>query len=127
MSTLGLTLVGLASSSVTFVAGWIAARHLVLRLPVDFYTHGNGGSAARRATRSALGLALVAVGVVLLFLPGPGLLLIVAGLALSELPGRERLLRWALGRPKLLHAANALRARHGIPPLSLVPNGSSSR
>jgi uncharacterized protein (TIGR02611 family) len=48
----------------------------------------------RRPVVTLLGVGLIAVGVVLLVLPGPGLLIMAAGLAVlaSEYPAAQRLL-----------------------------------
>ena len=50
------------------------------------------GKLARRITLGVVGGALVVVGVILLVLPGPGLLLVLAGLIVlaSEFPALER-------------------------------------
>lgn len=45
--------------------------------------------------RTVLGAFLVLVGIVLLVLPGPGLLLIAVGLGLMDLPISHRLRSWA--------------------------------
>jgi uncharacterized protein (TIGR02611 family) len=65
----------------------------------------------RRVGVSVLGFALVAVGIVLLVFPGPGLLLIVAGLAVlaSEYVWAQRALNFA--RRKAAQARD--RARRG--------------
>lgn len=56
-----------------------------------------GGWVAWRIGVTLLGVAVVAVGVVLLPLPGPGWLIIFGGLGIlaSEYPWAARLLRWA--------------------------------
>ncbi len=81
---------------------------------------------ARRAVTLATGYALVLVGGVLFFLPGPGLPLVLAGLALlgRELPWARRL------QLRVQHAARSVagrvsryraRTRAGSAPLSPGP------
>lgn len=49
-----------------------------------------------RAVRIASGMALVALGVAMLVLPGPGLVAIAGGLVLlrNDVPAAQRLLSW---------------------------------
>ena len=71
--------------------------------------------------KNALGLALVALGVVLSLpgIPGQGLLTILFGVMLLDFPGKRRLERRLIGRPRVLDRVNRLRARFGKPPLVL--------
>ena len=61
--------------------------------------------AARTAWRSlvlVVGIALVGAGVALLVLPGPGILVVLAGLAVlaSEFPWARRALHWVRARAR---------------------------
>jgi hypothetical protein len=67
-----------------------------------------------------LGIPLILPGV-----PGPGLVLIVIGVSLLDFPGKRRLEQRVVGRPRVLKAINALRARFGRPPL--VVDGAEER
>jgi hypothetical protein len=101
------------------VAAWLLVRRTVLRLPVTAVTTGVPPHEGWRRHRARLlGASLIALGVVLLFLPGPGLPLILAGVLVCDLPGRATVLRWLLRRPTVLREVNRLRARHGVPPVS---------
>ena len=44
--------------------------------------------------RNILGYVLIALGVVQLFVPGQGILTILAGLAVADWPGKGRFFRW---------------------------------
>ena len=70
-----------------------------------------------RIVRNLLGAALALLGVLLLVLPGQGLLTLLAGLVLLDFPGKQRIIRGVLGRPKVLVVVNKLRSRRGSPPL----------
>jgi hypothetical protein len=85
-----------------------ADRHPVLRL-----TAWSG--------KNVLGAILVVVGTIMALpgVPGQGLLTILVGLMLLDLPGKRRLERRIIGRPRLLRAINRLRKRFGRPPLVL--------
>jgi hypothetical protein len=96
-----------ASLALAF-AGAMAARRAVLEVPADFLTHATSTTRARSVARALAGAALVGAGVILLVLPGPGVLLITLGLLAWTRPLRA-LLEW----PAILRAVNAFRVRHG--------------
>jgi hypothetical protein len=77
--------------------------------------------------KNLLGVALVMLGVLLSVpgIPGQGLLTILIGLVLIDFPGKRRMERWILKRPRVLDRVNALRRRYGKPPLVLVDASSS--
>lgn len=98
------------------VAGGLAVRRFLLELPPDVLDERCAPrSAARRALRMIFGLALIALGVALLVLPGPGVLLIALGLLVCA---PRRLMRWTATLPRVLRAINAFRRRHGRPDLA---------
>ena len=102
------------------VAGSLAVRRILLALPSDVLDEAPlPRSFVRRAFRMIVGLALVALGVALLVLPGPGVLLIALGLLACAPGSRRRLVRWTATLPRVLRAINALRRRHGRPDLAL--------
>jgi len=114
-------------SLVGTLAGFLLGGLTIVLLPVDYFTAPDQDYRWRRLhpalgwtvriARNLLGAALVLLGIVLLFLPGQGLLTIVVGLMLLDLPGKHRLLRRVLGRPGFLQAANRLRRWVGRAPL----------
>lgn len=55
----------------------------------------------------------------MLFTPGPGVLTILIGVMLLNFPGKRRLERKLVERPRVLEAINRLRARFGKAPLIL--------
>jgi hypothetical protein len=71
------------------------------------------------ALRSLLGALLVLLGILMLVLPGQGVLMIVAGLSLLRFPGKRKLLRRLLRAPGVHLVCDAIRRRAGKPPLQL--------
>jgi hypothetical protein len=61
----------------------------------------------------------VVLGLLMLVLPGQGLLTLLAGLLLLDLPGKRRLERRIIGSPRVLGVVNALRKRWKRPPLEI--------
>src|SRR5690606_10090931 len=72
---------------------------------------------AFRLGRNLLGVILLLLGIVMSPGPGPGMIVILAGLLLTEFPGKRRLEMWIIRRPGLLKAINWFRTRRGRPPL----------
>src|SRR5690349_12272044 len=118
---------GLAAC-VTFVVGTGAAAVCVLWLPADYFESTNVigrtspclnpfWSWAVFIGRNLVGAALIFAGIVMLFIPGPGLLAVLIGAALVDFPGKHRLISKLLARPHILTAANHWRERFHKPPL----------
>lgn len=104
------------------VAGVALAAVGVVVLPADFFlpkeqARPSAGRRIGRILKNLLGVVLVLVGLILLVLPGQGLLTIVVGLMLVDFPGKHALVAKLLARPHVLPVANRWRARFGRPPL----------
>jgi UPF0716 family protein affecting phage T7 exclusion len=69
--------------------------------------------------RNVFGSLLLVVGVLMLVLPGQGLLTILIGLTLLDFPGKRRFVRRLLMRPQVLRVINAIRRRFGVAPLQV--------
>ena len=64
-------------------------------------------------------LHLFAAGIAMLVLPGQGILTMLLGFILVDLPGKYRFERWLVTRPLALRSINLLRRRAGHDPLVL--------
>ena len=107
-----------------------AVTAVLLSLPADYFRADAPAAAwprspllrlAWRVGKNALGLALVALGVLLSVpgIPGQGLLTMLIGLILLDFPGKRGLERRLVARPQVLGSINRLRARFGRPPMEL--------
>lgn len=119
-------LAGLTASSLLLCLGSIVVvSWSVCRLPADYLVTGqawprvHGWKRAGRVLRNLLALVVLLVGVLLLVLPGQGLLTILAGCLLMDAPGKRRMELRLMQRPRVLAALNRLRGRRGRPPLRL--------
>ncbi|MBK5966922.1 hypothetical protein CCR95_23335 [Thiocystis minor] len=122
-------IIGVAGLSVaTFAGSLLALPFLVSRLPVDYFSdprrHRNRLGQDRplvyfilRGFKNVLGWALILSGILMLVLPGQGLLTIIIGLILSDFPGKFTLERRLASRPRILGAINWLRRLRGHHPL----------
>lgn len=112
-----------ASAALAIVLGAVVTllvRRALARMPADtFVRPPERRNLALRAARAIAGSLLVAAGVAMLFLPGPGIATIVVGLLLLDLPVNRRLAVTLLRRPALAAWVERLRRDAGSPPLEL--------
>ena len=120
----------LVASAVMFGAAVLAVPYLVTRLPVDYFAHPHraGASYPRRyrwlrwlwlIAKNILGAVFLFFGVLMLLLPGQGILTILFAFALLDFPGKFRMQRWVVMRKGVLESINWIRARADKPPLVL--------
>jgi Putative transmembrane protein (PGPGW) len=69
--------------------------------------------------KNLIGGVFVLAGIVMLVLPGQGVLTIMLGIALMNFPGKFQLERWIVSRGPTLWFINRLRRRRGRPALVL--------
>lgn len=74
------------------------------------------GSIVLAIFRNVLGVILLFAGMIMLFLPGQGLLTILLGSLLISFPGKKRLINSLVHLPKIQHSMDWLRKKRGKPP-----------
>lgn len=113
----------LTVAMVALVVVNLPATHFVDK-PGARATPRDAGGWLRLVARNLAGLALILLGAALSLpgVPGQGVLTMLIGAMLLDIPGRRKLERWLVGRSGVLAALNRLRARWGKPPL-LPPTG----
>lgn len=115
----------------TLVVSGIALPWLLTRLPEDYFLEIDrpvrptwpqqcGLYWVCRLLKNLLGVVLLLAGIVMLVTPGQGILTILAGLWLIDLPGKRRCERRLIGRPKVLASVNWIRRRAGKPPFQVA-------
>jgi hypothetical protein len=101
-------------SVVLLVAGILVVPSAVARLPEDFFTR------ERRKPSlwlNILGWVLIVAGAAMMILPGPGAVVLLAGIVLADFPGKRQFLQWFLARGKVFDGLNRIRAKRGKSPL----------
>ena len=111
--------ISIGVSIAVFIGSLIAIPVALIRLPEDYLVKPpeKPKSLPLAILKNTAGAALLAIGVVLLFLPGQGVLMIIGGLTLVDFPGRHKLMRKLLTKDKVQRAVTAIRRRAGKPPL----------
>ncbi|MBE0558808.1 MAG: hypothetical protein IH628_16395 [Proteobacteria bacterium] len=117
-------------SVVAFIATLIAVPWLIVRIPSDYFAHGRRPRkqwadshplvrGALLTGKNLLGYLLIVAGIAMLVLPGQGILTMLLGFILVDIPGKYRFERWLVARPLVLRSINRLRRRTGHDPLIL--------
>ena len=109
------------------ILGGIAATIAVVHLPRDYFTrpqkksgwHAGLGRKIWFVARNILGVLLAVAGVVLLLpgIPGPGIVVLLLGIILTDLPGKQKVIRKVAGKPAVMKSMNRVRRRFGRPDL----------
>ena len=66
-----------------------------------------------------VGVWLVLMGILMLVLPGQGILTLLIGISLLDFPGKRGLEKKIVGMPAVHNAINKIRSRAGQPPMVL--------
>lgn len=128
-----LSLAGL--SVLMFVGSLVALPFLLARIPEDYFTDPQRHSARLKSLhplvylglwllKNLVGWVLVLAGILMLVLPGQGILTIIMGLVLSDFPGKYALERRLASDRRILCGINWIRRRSGHAPLLLPPRTS---
>ena len=107
---------------VVFFGTLLIVPIILIKLPDDYFSHHHRAQvgitkrhplvhAALIVIKNLIAITLIAAGIMMLVLPGQGLLTIVAGLLLLDFPGKYQLEREIVQRDSVLTAINWIRAR----------------
>jgi hypothetical protein len=119
---------GIAVAVVMLAASAAVLTALVVRVPADFLVRDPDAPRSigvlARIGKNLLGVVLVIAGLVMSIpgVPGQGVLTMLMGLLLLDLPGKRRFERRLLSRPQVLCRLNRMRERFGREPL-VAPAG----
>ena len=115
-----LTLGGLIMA----VASMIAIPWLVVRMPPDYFTSASKPENQRSPlgwllwlARNLCALLLLVAGILMLVLPGQGILTILIAIGVSTFPGKYHLERAIVRQARVFRALNWIRQRYNRPPL----------
>ncbi len=118
----------LAFSVFSFLATLVTVPVILILLPEDYFCfpqrhriHWKNRNRFLRLilliVKNLLGIIFILLGILMLVLPGQGLLTMVIGLVLLDFPGKYNVERWAVNRPSVLRAINWIRTKAGKPKL----------
>src|SRR5262249_40350893 len=114
-------------SVLSLLASLIVGPWWIMRLPVDYFAtpktvpesviHDRNIGILFLLLKNSLGIVLIIMGILMLILPGQGMLTMLAGMMLTNFPGKHRLVRWIVMRPDVLRSINWIRRRGNKKPL----------
>lgn len=117
--------------TLSFVVSTALVSFVLVKLPEDYF-HSSHARAfwedKSRAVRwsgvvlkNCMGLVVIACGVFMAVpgIPGPGIVTILLGLVMMDIPGKRPFETRLVRRPAVLQSINRLRARFDKPPLVL--------
>jgi len=119
-------------SAVTFVVGLILMPILLIRMSEDYFVRRGLPEDSWRGRhplvrwimlilKNLFGILLLVAGAVMALpgLPGQGILTMLVGIGMTNIPGKRRLELYIIRRPVVLRSVNWIRSRAGRPPLRL--------
>ncbi|MFP4040676.1 MAG: PGPGW domain-containing protein [Desulfosudaceae bacterium] len=117
-------------SALTFIGTLLAIPWLIIRIPPDYFSHprqrpreGEYSTRTRQVftviIKNMAGFFFLVIGLIMLLIPGQGLLTILLGLILMNFPGKYQLEQWLIRRRRVLPFLNRLRRRAHRRPLVL--------
>jgi len=121
----GMLAWGAAIFVVSLALTAVLLKAFVVRLAPDYFVISREELKRRRANASSTGrivknvagVLLIVAGLLMLVLPGQGLLTVLMGLLLTDFPGKRAFERRIVQRPQVLALLNRMRAKHGKEPL----------
>ena len=118
-------------SGVGLVIGLVVIPWIMVKMPADSFSNvkrynwlDKKPAAVRvplRILKNLLAFGLIILGVMMFVTPGPGMFPIVLGVLLADFPGKFKLQRWILCKPKVMKSLNWLRRKFRRPPLHKPP------
>lgn len=112
------------SGIIMALASCVAIPWLLLQMPENYFTEGYQPHTHRGPlawiiwlVRNLIAMVLLVAGVLMLVLPGQGLLTILIAVMASTFPGKYRLERAIMRRPGVFRAANWIRRKYQRTPL----------
>ena len=119
-------------SGALILAAIIATPICLVRLPRDYFSNHEKyertakGGTTRKLAKNFAGIFLILSGLAMLLLPGQGLITVLLGVMITDIPGKQRLIAWTFSRKGVLKGVNWLRRKLHKPPMSEPrPDGRS--
>lgn len=122
-------------SGLMFFGTLLLVPWVIIRMPEDYFVRTSSRASndhwvmrlMLRIARNVLGWIFILAGIAMLVLPGQGVLTILLGISLTDLPFKQRLEHWIITRPKIQSGLNWIRKKANRPPLQFPDknNGAS--
>ncbi len=115
------------ASGASFVVSLLFCTLTIVYLPADYFLLKRQVNrvghpilrVALKVLKNLLAVVLILVGFIQILLPGQGVLTMLIGIVISDIPGKRRLERRIIRLPAVLSRANGIRSRFRRPLLVL--------
>jgi len=125
------------ASVLVFIGSLIAVPWLIVRVPADFFLHRQHYvdrwrprhpflRIALLAIKNFLGVVLLLAGLVMLIVPGQGILTILVSLMFLDFPGKLALEQQLIRLRPVIRTINWMRSKANRPPLEMLGPTSDS-
>ncbi len=109
-------------SVITFVGSLILIPWLILRMDRDYFVRHHEQIVERKkkhpiaaliiySLRNSMGLFLILIGIIMLVLPGQGILTMIIGLSIMDFPGKHRVIDKILENKRVEDSLNWIRRK----------------
>ncbi len=113
-----------AFSVLFFLIGIILVPYVILKIPHDYFSYSSKKEYFSRkrdiavyymkmTLRNAAALLLFFLGIILLVVPGQGLLTILLAFLLADIPGKYKIEKYLIKNKKIYNLLNRFRRKHG--------------
>ena len=120
----------LIASIIGFIGSLIAIPWILIQIPSDYFSHekrqkhqwGSYPPIIRLVLlliKNILGVIFIISGVIMLLIPGQGILTIVIGIILIDFPYKYKIERWIISHPAILKSINQLRTKAKQSPIKI--------
>lgn len=111
-----------------FIVSLAIIPWLVIKIPADYFHEKRRSTVSSKSKhpfsaklfagiKNLFGFGLICFGVLMLVLPGQGILTILIGIFLMNFPGKYKIERKLVSMPKVLNSLNWIRAKANKEPL----------
>ncbi len=124
-------IIGVSVFLLSFFGTIAIVAFVLVRLPADYFAPGAakpfmfGWPGWLRwiglLAKNVLGIVVIAIGFILSLpgMPGQGILIMLLGLMLLDIPGKKRIVQRIIRSPRMITAINTLRVRYGKVPFTI--------
>ncbi|MEC9492214.1 hypothetical protein [Flexistipes sp.] len=113
-----------AFSVLFFLIGIILVPYVILKIPHDYFSYSSKKEYFSRkrdiavyyvkmALRNAAALLLFFLGIILLVVPGQGLLTILLAFLLADIPGKYKIEKYLIKKERVYNLLNRFRQKYG--------------
>ena len=110
------------ASVIGLIASFVLIPWMLVHIPSDYFSYekrqkyqwGNCPPIIRLVLlliKNILGILFVISGIIMLLIPGQGIITIIIGIILMDFPYKYNIEQWIISRPAILKAINQLRAK----------------